>query len=308
MLEPNKEKWYQKNSVRIIINIILSFLLTVLSAFVPQFTYNWMKIGIICIIIVIASSALVECYYATLDMKRDKVFLNSRKEMDAYALMFTSLILVFKHSAKGLNQIAREIHEQGIVSSSRWSFEDCSLEICKSLYDFLKSIAAEGDNIEVYYNKLVDGKDNMIQMVGYGNKTSQPPSCYLKERNIYDQNAYFDCKMFIKGDPDYMYRLTADEVDKILYYKDREKETGRFTQFFLIPTFCEDRKMVGLLQIFSLKGATLIDSKNADDGERKVRKLIEQVKPFCAMLVMMQKVEKAALALPIKESGETNEK
>ena len=210
-----------------------------------------------------------------------------------YKKLFEELPSLLNEQAAGLNKIAKNINEDGIIPSDRWTFDDATSYVCESIMYFLKSLCVIGDTVNVYYVKRLGNDKTKVKMVGGSNDLGETPSIFLEERRVTeDKTAYFDIKLFARNRKNAEFRLTSQEVDNVFFYNDREKEAGRIEQFLFIPVSCDKDKIIGLIEVIVPKGSKLAGN------EQDMREIQKMLKIYAAIFVLLYKAEKAAIALP----------
>ena len=217
-------------------------------------------------------------------------------EMEAFKDMFDGLYHRLNEEAEGINKIANSILNEGKISTDRWTFDKESVYLCQEVFKFLKSIIGKESKIHVLYVKKLT--DCNICTVGYANNANESPGNFRITRDIHDSNAYKDATLFRENSSHAFYRLKPDDVDKVLYYEDREKESGKYEQCLFIPVMCDRNKLVGMLEILSGKGTVIACDKDEMD------KLIAKLEVFTALFLLLQKTDKAACAIPIEVNYE----
>ena len=286
--------WYDKKPWRTIITIILTALSAICTGLITKFTGFWQTVGLICAAaVLIVFQMLVSIHYSTLD----KVEEFSQKEMEdkirAYKKIFEDLPMTLDTQAEGLNSIAKDIEQTGIVAGNRWTFDDASSNICKSVADFIEEYS--GSPVNVYYVKTVDDAGTKVKMVGFYDYMRESPDIYMKERVVLsDDPAYYDLKLFARKKLHAEYRLSSKAVDKVFNYHDREKESGKYEQFLFIPVSCKKNKMIGMIEIVATKGNQFAQNKQ---DMIQIQRLLQI---HLSILVLLFKAERAAIALPGK--------
>ena len=228
----------------------------------------------------------------TYDKEKQREAAEIAKKNKIYKKLFEELPSLLRDQAVELNKIAKNIQEKGIIPGDRWTFDDASNYICESIMFFLKQFCKTNDIVNVYYIKRNDdGKK--VKMVGCANDLGEAPSIFGKERSITSsKTAYYDIKMFERNKLKAIYKLSAQEVDKVFYYEDRERQSDKIEQFLFIPVTCDKEKTIGLIEIIVPKGSRIADN------EQEMQEIQKLLKIYAAIFVLLHKAEKAAIAIP----------
>lgn len=294
----NKSNFIDKKYVRIILSIICAVVSTVCGALISKFDDTMLTNVLIILtgIFIIIQGAL-SYRWTELDRAREINTLEMEKKTSVYKKLFEELPYLLDKQAEGLNKISKDIIKNGIIPGDRWTFDDASTLVCHSIRSFLKDYCNASCN--VYYVRTINDEGNIVKMVGCANDLGNVPSIYMIERPVtVDRNAYYDIRMFSRRNLKAEYRLTANDVDKVFNYNDREKDSGHIEQFLFIPISCDKRKMIGLVEIIVPKGEHMVDS---NDEMVNIQKLL---KIYSSIFVLLNIAEKAAMAQPHKSNLE----
>lgn len=140
--------------------------------------------------------------------------------------------------------------------------------------------------------------ENEVEMIAYANQNHHQPTIFKLKRNfknIDKKNSYHDLCLFAERKADSDIRFGIDEVNEVFAYDSKEKAAKNHNKYHLyvgIPVFCDDDKMVGLLEIVGLDD-TKFRCKSKDEVEEIVNKFLV---PYANVFLLLQKLEKALLA------------
>ena len=126
-------------------------------------------------------------------------------------------------------------------------------------------------------------------MFEYANQNRQAPSVYDKPRQFKDidiKTAYHDVKLFSEGKSDIDIRMGVKEVDDVFL-----RGRGKYHLYIGIPVFCDDKKMIGLLEVIALD-ETMLGCTTKEELEEIVSKYLV---PYANIFLLMHKMEKALL-------------
>lgn len=285
------KKLIQKKAFRILITAALAIIGAISGGVISIFDGQNRVIAIVVCCIATGGNVLLSAVIATIDRNERIAHEEAAKKMDVYRTLFEGLSNEFQNTAEQINKIANDIIKKGTVSGERWTSDGGAQAICTLIFKMVRDLCVDGDDIEIIYTKKLES-NNEIQTVAFINDEMECPRCFMKRRNINAPDAYYDAKMFLSGESKAVFKLSSQEVDKSMVYIDREKESGKYEQYLLIPIMCNKNKMVGLLEIFARKGTIIANNK---EEMKKIRKLL---KIMCSLLLLFQKTEKAFMATP----------
>lgn len=287
------KRFAAKHSVRICSEILSVAVFPVILA-LPWFSNLSAKWRIIIAVAAFLSGAFTVCsefLNSMQDMKTTEQYQAAVKESQTYKDLVEGYTGVFKSSAQGLYGIARLI-ETGNTDAgvNRWSFVQGCFDACLLTYQFLRRRSGS-PNVRVYYVQR-EGED-FVRTVAYANRDSRAPSSYRRRRGIHEEGALRDCLLFREGSEDPVYRTTPEAVNSLLVFPDQASACNMpYEQCIFLPVFCGDSEMVGLLVVFTELGVRVAGN---DD---EMRELCHQLRPMVGCIALMQKAERAAIAVP----------
>ena len=129
-------------------------------------------------------------------------------------------------------------------------------------------------------------------MIGFANGDTEPPK-YFEELRSIGQNKnddYFDVKLFSRHKTETIV-MQKDEIDRSFYFTPDSKKV--YNQYIGVPVYCNDNKLVGLLQVVSY-GDSRIGNTNKDLKDIAKRYL----KVIAYGCLQMHKTEKLLYAIP----------
>lgn len=286
------QRWFDKKTPRTVLTISFTAAASVCGGLITKFEgvhLTILFIGLTVFFVGLQIAFSIRC--ATIDKVREYSVAEMEEKTKAYKRLFEDLSPLLDTQAEGINRIANSISASGIVPGDRWTFDDASNRVCASIASFVKEYSHTA--VHVYYVRTVDKAGKTVKMVGCANDLGEVPETYLIERPVtHNKDAYFDIKMFAKKNLRAEFRLNSTDVDNVFNYADREKESGKIEQFLFIPISCDKQKMIGLLEIVVPKGEKLAEN---DADMKNIQKLL---KIYSAVFILLQKAEKAAIALP----------
>lgn len=174
-----------------------------------------------------------------------------------------------------------------------WSFKKSSRTICEHIYNNISQLG-NSKKYEVAYIRLIEsGNEDHVEMVGFANQNKHQPTVFgIKRRfkNINLHQAYHDLCLFSKASADTDIAMGADEINKI--FIQNKGTTGKRFLYIGIPVFCDNSKMVGLLEIVGLDD-TMLGCVSKEEIEEVTNKCLV---PYAGVFLLIHKMERALLA------------
>lgn len=236
-------------------------------------------------------------YYSTMEVNLNKVNRLLKSQNNAFENIMIGISSICKQSASDINITIHNITKSGKIDLQIWSFDKASNWVCKEIYKLLCDLHGNSKEFAVGYIRLVEKEpENQIYMSAYANKNMQKPTIFGKYRNINDPHAYHDAELFQLNKSDIEIILENDKINEVFNYASNErqrKNRKKYTQYIGIPIFCDDKKMIGLLEIVCLKGTVLADTES--ELEELAAKYFV---PYSYLTLLLHKLEKSLLAVP----------
>lgn len=241
-------------------------------------------------------------YYATQEVNERKMASIYAEQNKIFEKAMTGLMNVCKMSGDGANEVIRGIVSKKQADLRLWSFDKACINVCQSVYDLL-CMVGQGKDFEVVYVRLDESMKpaKNIYVNAYANKEKSRPSIYGERRSIQNHN-YHDAELFKLNQTDMEIMVGKEEIDKVFGHQTKNKRVqnkDKYNQYIAIPVFCNDEKMIGLLEIACLLKTSL--GENKEEVKENVSKYFVIYKFF---LLVLHKLEKALVAKPKEEIDE----
>ena len=213
----------------------------------------------------------------------------------------SGIILVSQDNSSEMNECMHDYLVDGKINSQIWNYKKACYHLCATLYEFSIKLT-KNENIEVSYVKLNESTSNEIQLYAYRNRSNQSPTLLNKTRNFLNTEAvmYYDMKMF-KNNRAETKVLYGSETINIHFYRtseELEKKPKKYKEYVAIPVFCNNKKMVGLLQIACLEDCSLAEN------EAVLKEVADKFfVPYANLFLLLHKMNKA-LHLGIDKGGD----
>lgn len=281
-------------------SVLLAFFTIVIGALCSSFggweikdpTIFWIKIGALVVFVVLYAILLI--FYATAEVNDRRTLGEREKQIHALEAALSSMMALCNNNSSDIKAHLQRIREKGKIDASLWSFDSACKSLCASVYKNICDLSGSKE-FGVAYVRLDEGtpQANEVYMNSYANETMRKPSIHKVRRRIdsHDPNNYHDIDLFQKGKADIEVLIGKDEIDRAFSYaskNERANNRNKYNQYIGIPVFCDDEKMVGLLEIVALRSACL--GMNKSEAEELVKKFIA---PYAFLFLLLYTMDSA---------------
>lgn len=274
-----------------ILTSAIGVLLAILGDWDPNQNYFVFKIITFVVLSIFDIWLIVFC--AVQDFKDISLNSELKKENDSLKTALSGIIYVSQFNSSEINKCIHKYIEEGKITGDIWNYKKACYNLCATIFNFVTQLA-NNNNIEVSYVKLNESTPGEIKLYSYKNYTDQPPKLLNKKRNFMDANTvpYFDMELFSKNSADTKVLYGSEEINTNFYRtrEEREKHSDKYNQYIAIPVFCDNEKMIGLLQIACLNKCSL-----AEDKEVLEEVANKYFVPYANLFLLLHKMNKALL-------------
>jgi len=273
----------------------ISVLVSMLGNWDKTQAHFWIKLSafIICVVLYIGLAIL----YTTEEVNRRRLLEVFKRQIDTFEDLMVSIISICQMNASDINKSIHFVNDTQTIDLNIWSFDKSCTELCEHIYN---SICRLGNSKKygVAYVKLVenDPKQDKVQMIAFSNQNKHKPAVFNKVRQFKDidpENAFHDLCLFRDAKADNDIRFTQDEVDTVFAQTAKgNKNKGKYHIYIGIPVFCDNRKMIGLLEIVGFDD-TRLGCITREEVEEITNKYLV---PYANVFLLLHKMEKALLA------------
>ena len=255
------------------------------------------KIAVLIISVIVYFFALIK--YTTAEVNQRKSLEVLGRQLKTSEELLISIASICETNASNINSCIRRVNETKNIDLGIWSFRSACRNICSHIYQNICSLS-NCQKYGVAYIKLIeDGEDNgKIKMYEYANQGRKPPSIYDKVRQFKDvdlKTAYHDAQLFFEGKSDIDIRKGVNEVDEVFL-----RGKGKYHLYIGIPVFCDNKKMIGLLEVVGLD-ETMLGCTTKEELEEVANKYLV---PYANIFLLMHKMEKALLVGTSKSNSD----
>lgn len=250
-----------------------------------------LKIVFFGISVIIYIGALV--LYTTIEVNDRRTIEILNNQVLTFEDLLANIIYICQKNAIDINTCIHSIKDSQKFDLNVWSFNKTCQDVCKHIYSSISKLGDSKDYGVSYVKLIEDNNSNTVQMIAYANQDMAKPSIYNKIRCFTDSNPdmYHDLELFKKNSADIDIIVGQEEIDNVFSHKDKESRVqnkGKYRQYIGIPVFCDNRKMIGLLEVVCLKEAKLGLTK--DEVKEVASKFLI---PYSHVLLILHKIEKA---------------
>lgn len=243
-------------------------------------------IFIVCAILYVSTLAI----YANIESKFRRSYDVLQRQVNTFEDLIISIISICETNASDVNACIHRAIDTKKIDLGVWSFEKACRYLCQSIYGNICNLATSR-KYGVAYVKLVegDGREDSIQMIAYANQNSHRPSIFKQKRKFKNSNmskAYCDERLFSKDKSDVSIYMGTAEVNKNLF-----NNRGRRHLYIGIPVFCDNKKMIGLLEVVGMD-ETMLGCISRDELEEITSRFLV---PYSKVFLLLHKMEKALL-------------
>lgn len=280
-------------------NVILAFF-TTLVAITVAILGNWspsqpnffLKLGafLLCAILYL----VILGNYTKVEVNDRRAAGIQERQVSTFEDLVISIISICGTNASDINTCIHEIQKTKKIDLNIWSFNKASWLICEHIYNNICKLG-NSKKYAVAYVKLIedDCKEDQVEMIAYANQNRHKPTVFGQRRHFKDidlNRSYHDLCLFNKARADNDIAMGVDEVNKI--FIQNKGNAGKRFLYIGIPVFCDNRKMVGLLEIVGLDDSMLgcISKEELEEATNKF------LVPYASVFLLVHKMERALLA------------
>lgn len=289
-----------KNILLAIPGIIISALCSALGSWDNRNTSFWIKVILAFIFLIIYIILLI--YYSTNEINERRVKKILEDQIRAYEEIMTGIDNICKQSSSEITAVLHDILEKGKFEFKIWNFDKACMLTCSHLYKLLVQLSGGSRNFGIAYIKLEENKkpETEITMCGFANQNMHKPTIFGKKRcfNNDDDRNYHDADLFKRGKSDIEVIIGADKINDVFSYttkQSRIENKDKYNQYIAIPVFCNDVKMVGLLEIVCFNDTIL-----AQTEEELLDLASKYFVPYSYLMLLLHKMEKVLITKPLK--------
>ncbi len=287
------KKIYQSSKKRAILSGILTMLVSISLAVLGDWNKTQDLFGLKVFFFFLFSICdimhLALC--AAQDSKENKLIAEMKKQMTAYENALTSIIKVSQSNASSLNLCIHDFQTNSKINEKLWNYKKACYQLCSIVYLAVCDLT-NNKNCEISYVRLNEKKSGEISMFAYQNKAQQSPKLLNIKRNFLnkDNTQYFDMKMFDDSINETKVLYGSAMINNHFYRSpdERKEKPHKYNQFIGIPVFCDNSKMVGLLEITCFNDCSL-----GEDAEIVKDIADRYFVPYANLFLLLHKIEKA---------------
>lgn len=281
-----------KNIIIAVLATLVTVAVAILGNWSPSQTHFPLKLGgfIVCT----ASYLIIMGIYTRIEVNDRRAAEIQQRQISTFEDLVISIISICGTNASDINTCIHNVQKTKKINLKIWSFNKASWLICQHIYN---NICKLGDSKKyaVAYVKLIEdgGAEDQVEMIAYANQNGHKPTVFGKRRKFkgIDLNsAYHDLCLFNRARSDNDIAMGTEEVNKI--FVQNKGNAGKRFLYIGIPVFCDNRKMIGLLEIIGLDNS-MLSCISKEELEEATNKFLV---PYASIFLLVHKMERALLA------------
>lgn len=278
-----------------ILTIIISILVSLLGTWDKNQANFVMKL--ICFFACVVLYIGLMIFYTTDEVNHRRLLEVYKGRIDTFEDLVISIISICETNATDINKSIHHINEAKTIDLNIWSFDKSCKEICEHVFNNVCKLG-NSKRYGVAYVKLLESDTNQdrVQMIAYANQNRHKPSVFNVKRQFKDinpENAFHDLCLFREAKSDNDIRFSQEEVDAVFAHTSKgNKNKGKYHFYIGIPVFCDNRKMIGLLEVIGFDD-TKLGCITREEAEEITNKYLV---PYANVFLLLHKMEKALLA------------
>ncbi|MBO5938172.1 MAG: hypothetical protein J6Q82_01560 [Clostridia bacterium] len=297
------KKFYDNPRLRAGLSAILTALVSISLAVLGNWDSKqegfWVKVSVFVVLSIVNLSYVIFC--AAQDSKEHALIAELKRENDVFKKAMSGIISISQENSSKINECLHQYLTDGKIDPKVWNYKKACYLLCATIYEFVIKLT-KNEKVEISYVKLNENIPDEIQLYAYRNQNNQPPKLLNIPRDFSDKNAisYYDMELFQNhcSETDVLYG--SDEINNRFFRtrEERERNPKKYKEYVAIPVFCDNKKMVGLLQIACLEDCSLAEDKA----------ILKEIAnkffvPYANLFLLLHKMNKA-LHLGIDKGGD----
>lgn len=243
------------------------------------------------LVVITALNLIAIIVFTTKEVNQRRAIAELKRQNTNYENLVMSLNVICSTNSDEINECIHRVYANSTIDLGLWSFEKACRAICLCIFNNIKSFSSNS-GYEVAYIKLIEDRfeQDSVKMVAYANPTHSKPKIFNKVRSFKDidtDSAYHDLILFNQGNSNLSIGMGVNEVDEMFIHNKKH-----YHMYIGIPVFCNDTKMIGLLEIVGCDDSMLGCLTKAELEDFTNKFLV----PYAKMLLLLHKMEKALLA------------
>jgi len=205
---------------------------------------------------------------------------------------------VFSESwARQINAFANDVINKGVVQEASWNRKSLYENVCISCKEAIKKYKGIDRDSDVSvgfieYSKGESGEE-YVELVAHSNLDVGKPTAY-ENKELVSECSYYYAKIIRDKDIDIKIATNNSEVRNFLSNVSIHTDLSQYEQYILIPVFCSNRKLMGMLQIVTKYGVKIMDEKY------HLRQFVDNnIVLYSNLFVLIEKIAKGLYAKPI---------
>lgn len=211
----------------------------------------------------------------------------------------TSFVSIIEPWTSNINKIANDIKNRGKANEKDWDYEKICTDICIGCKNMIKQFIqiTEDTDVSVGFIKyFYDGNDECVKMIAHSSPPTAKPDIFDEQELLSECN--YQYARLIKSKTRNILALENNEkIRQCFYRKHSDTDLSKYTQYLAIPILCSKNKILGVLQVTTKYGCTIMGT------EVDLKKFGEiYITPFIELLILTEKIQKGIFIKPSNSS------
>lgn len=285
------KKPHIKNIIIAIFATLVTITVAILGNWSPSQSHFTLKLGgfFVCIILYL----LIMGIYTRVEINDRRTAEIQQRQVSTFEDLVISIISICGTNASDINTCIHDVQKTKKIDLNKWSFNKASWLICEHIYNNICKLGNSKKYAVAYVKLIEDGAEDQVEMIAYANQNRHKPTVFGKKRRFKGidlERSYHDLCLFNKARSDNDIAMGADEVNKI--FVQNKGNAGKRVLYIGIPVFCDNRKMIGLLEIVGLDNS-MLSCTSKEELEEATNKFLV---PYASVFLLLHKMERALLA------------
>lgn len=281
-----------KNIITAIFATLVTITVAILGDWSPLQTQFPLKLGvfIVCVLLYLVIMGI----YTRVEVNDRRAAEIQQRQVNTFEDLVMSIISICGTNASNINTCIHGVQKTKKIDLNIWSFNKASWLICEHIYNNICKLGNSKKYGVAYVKLIEDGKkEDQVEMIAYANQNRHKPTVFGKRRCFKDidlNSSYHDLCLFNKARSDNDIAMGVDEVNEI--FVQNKGNAGKRFLYIGIPVFCDNRKMIGLLEIVGLDNS-MLSCISKEELEEATNKFLV---PYASVFLLVHKMERALLA------------
>lgn len=222
--------------------------------------------------------------------------INSIKNLlNTNSSIVTSFVSIIEPWTSNINKIANDIKNKGKANEKDWDYQKICTDICIGCKNMIRQFiqATNDTDISVGFIKYTcDRNKESIKMIAHSSPQTAKPDIFDVEELLSECN-YQYAKLIRSKTRSILALENNNRIRQYFHKKHDDTDLSKYTQYIAIPILCNKNKILGVLQVTTKYGCTIMKT------DVDLKKFGETyITPFIELLILTEKIEKGMFVKP----------